>query len=313
MDIDFDRYAPRTRHELTLAVPDAPIAVPVIVIAGSRPRPRLAVVGGVHGDEYDGIQAAQRLARTVDPKTIDGTLVIVPIANPNAYAAGQRISAIDGIDLNRVFPGHAQGRPTERLADCLCRSVLRHMDLIFTLHGAGAVTQLAWYLEFFDSDDAVGRASYEAAVAAGFENLVAFPPTKGFLLPSLGALGVPVIEGEVGGRGELHDDNATYYLARIEAVMRHLSLQQGKADGAARPRIWRTQDVQAPVAGILRRDVALNAPVQAGQLLGQILDKDGGAVADLAAPVAGVLGGFRAHAWIQPGELALRLFVQQQR
>jgi predicted deacylase len=313
--IDFDTLKPG-RHKVVLRVEAAPgqpvIEVPVHVLVGRKPRPRLAVVGGVHGDEYDGIRAAQRLAGAQAPETLDGTLVIIPVANPSAFAAGQRPTAVDDVDLNRVFPGKADGGVSQRLAHALTDAILRHMDLIFTLHGGGAVTRLAWYLEFLDQDSEAGRRSYAAAAAAGFGSLIAFPPEiEGYLLPALGRLGVPVIEGEVGGRGELHAANVDYYLERVADVMAHLGLVARRVRADRRPAftVWQNRDVTADATGVLQRRVGLDQPVVEGQKLAEIVDIAGDTLAELVAPCAGVVGGYRGHSWIQTGQMAIRLFV----
>lgn len=310
--IDLESLSLRTHHRIVLHA-EAPagepaIDVPVHVLVGRRRRPCMAVVGGVHGDEYDGIRAAQMIARGEDCFALDGTLVVVPVANPFAFAAGRRETPFDNVDLNRVFPGNAAGTLTERLAHTLCSGFLQDMDFIFTLHGAGAVTQLAWYLEFFDSDSDTGRASRKAAEAAGFPNLIAFPETKGFLLPSLGKLGVPVIEGEVGGRGELNEDNAAYYVDRVHAVMKHFGLID-TAPPAQASSAWRAVDVMAPAGGIMSRALALNGKVALGQKLGEILSLDGNERTEIVSPASGILGGFRAHARIEEGQLAFRVFT----
>ena len=313
--IDFDGLRPG-RHAFVLRVDAAPgqppIEVPVHVLVGRNRRPRLAVVGGVHGDEYDGIRAAQRLAAEQAPEKLDGTLVVIPVANPSSFAAGQRPTAIDNVDLNRVFPGKIDGGVSERLAHTLTEAVLKHLDLIFTLHGGGAVTRLAWYLEFLDADSDAGRRSYAAAAAAGFSDLIAFPAeTCGYLLPALGKLGVPVIEGEVGGRGELHAANVDYYLERVGDVMAHLGLMPGRLEGAARPdfKVWRNRDVMAAATGVLQRHVELQQPVAAGQRLACIVDVAGRELSEVVAPYDAVVGGFRGHSWIQAGQMAIRLFV----
>lgn len=310
--VDLDALPPG-RHRLVLSVAagdgKAPIEVPVHVLVGRKAHPRFAVVGGVHGDEYDGIRAAQRLAQEQVPEALDGTLVVIPVANPSAFAAGQRPTVVDNVDLNRVFPGNASGGVSERLAYVLCDKILKSMDLIFTLHGGGAVTRLAWYLEFLDVDSDVGRRSYAAAAAAGFSDLIAFPDTKGYLLPALGKLGVPVIEGEVGGRGELHAANVDYYLARVAAVMAHLGLTAGAGQAASPSRIWRNQDVLVPATGVFQRDVDLHDPVRRGQCVGCIVDVEGRVLAEITSPYDGRVGGFRGHSWIQTGQMAVRIFV----
>src|SRR5206468_1298877 len=78
------------------------------------------------------------LARTLDPATLDGRLVLVPIANPLAFNAGSRVSPEDGVNLNRVFPGNASGTLTLRLAHALVDGIVQDADLAIDLHSAEA-------------------------------------------------------------------------------------------------------------------------------------------------------------------------------
>src|ERR1700758_5829327 len=52
---------------------------PVISIAGAKPGPVLFVNAGVHGGEYPAIEAVIRLSRTLDPKKIAGTVILMPV------------------------------------------------------------------------------------------------------------------------------------------------------------------------------------------------------------------------------------------
>lgn len=313
--IDFESLAPG-RHLVTLSVNGGAgkptIEVPVDILVGRKPRPRFAVVGGVHGDEYDGIRAAQRLAASQSPELLDGTLVVIPVANPASFFGAQRRTPVDDIDLNRVFPGKPDGIVSEQLAHTLTEAVLRHMDLVFTMHGGGALSKLAVYLEFLDIDNETGRRSFEAAAASGFTNLVAFnPETKGYALPALGRMGVPVIEGEVGGRGELHTVNVDYYLERCADVMAHLGMIPKRVRGAVKPpyKVWGNADVPVTVTGMLQLEVSLEQAVVKGQRLASINDLRGVVVAEVIAPCDGVISAHRGHAWIEPGQMACRLFV----
>src|ERR1035437_9152964 len=61
-----------------LAVPagvDAAARIPVIVVNGARPGPKLALVAGAHGTEYASIIALEKLAQEVDPATLSGSLI----------------------------------------------------------------------------------------------------------------------------------------------------------------------------------------------------------------------------------------------
>jgi hypothetical protein len=80
---------------------DVPSWAELVVLPGAQPGPVLMVVAGMHGDEVSGPLAARQLAAGAPPAR--GTLVILPVASPEALAAGQRW--LPGwSDLNRAFP-----------------------------------------------------------------------------------------------------------------------------------------------------------------------------------------------------------------
>ncbi|HEX2287585.1 MAG TPA: penicillin-insensitive murein endopeptidase [Gaiellaceae bacterium] len=65
-------------------------------------RPRILVVGSVHGNEAAGTVVATRLLHARPPK--QGSLWVVQDLNPDGHAAKRRVNA-RGVDLNRNFPG----------------------------------------------------------------------------------------------------------------------------------------------------------------------------------------------------------------
>src|SRR5690554_6816592 len=91
----------------------------VLEIVGERPGPVLAVLGGVHGDELEGVLAARYVARSLDLRSLRGTVRIAAPAHPAAWAATSRVSPVDGLNLARVFPGSPEGSPTAQVAHLL--------------------------------------------------------------------------------------------------------------------------------------------------------------------------------------------------
>src|SRR5438874_2805672 len=89
----------------TLSVPSArnqaPVELPLLVARGAADGPHVVILGGVHGDEYEGITAAAAAWRDLDLDLLRGQVSIVPVANPPAYAAGTRTSPLDGLNLAR--------------------------------------------------------------------------------------------------------------------------------------------------------------------------------------------------------------------
>src|SRR2546423_530756 len=60
------------------------VDIPVALVNGERPGPRVVITAGVHGGEFTGVDAATTLAEQLIPQEIRGQVVICPVANPPA-------------------------------------------------------------------------------------------------------------------------------------------------------------------------------------------------------------------------------------
>jgi predicted deacylase len=89
--------------------------------------PRVGVISGIHGDELEGLYVAHRLAAWLEdlgrqrPEMLRGRIEVYPAVNPLGLDTLERGVPPDGIDLNRVFPGHAKGLMAERVAAAVMR------------------------------------------------------------------------------------------------------------------------------------------------------------------------------------------------
>ncbi len=293
------------RIDLGRAGEGDPLLLRIITCTGRTRRPCLGLIAGVHGDEYDGIVALHEIGRETSPDDLDGTLLIIPVANPAALAAGQRRTPQDDRDLNRTFPGDPTGTMTERLADLLARHVLHQTDLVFSLHSGGATGSLAPRVEFLNVPGPIGQSSYEAAWASGFPNLVGLPKLPGLLLSAMADVGVPLIEGEVGGCATVRPENVTYYKDRVVAVARHVGIDRRHPTIQGRPgirRVWQRVHLVAGANGVFLREVEMEQAVRQGDRLGRIIDIEGEVVGDVLAPAHGVIGGYREHASVRAGD-----------
>ncbi len=127
---------------MTRLVTGADLSLPVRVVHGRGEGPRVWVVAATHGDEVVGVEVIRRVLAGLDPKTLRGTLVAVPIANVLGFMAGQRYLP-DRRDLNRCFPGSVRGSMGSRLAHLLMTEVVQRCEVGIDLHtGAFARTNL---------------------------------------------------------------------------------------------------------------------------------------------------------------------------
>ncbi len=112
------------------------LRLPVTIIEGKQDGKTMLISAGIHGAEYIGIETARTLASTIDPETVNGKIVILLMANPTASYQFQRFYVPeDRKNLNRVFPGKADGTLSERIAHEMTKKLQASADYYVDLHG----------------------------------------------------------------------------------------------------------------------------------------------------------------------------------
>ncbi len=108
-----------------------------------RGEPILYIQAAQHGVELTGIYTIRLLMERLRGTKIEGTLILVPIANPLAVKwrrhfykmeLGERYSDDHPHQMNRVWPGNKDGNETERLAYALYENLIAKADYVIDLH-----------------------------------------------------------------------------------------------------------------------------------------------------------------------------------
>ena len=113
------------------------IPIPIASVRNGE-GPVVLLMGGNHGDEYEGQVLVSSLIREIEPQWVRGQLIFLPMANFPAAAAGLRTSPLDGGNLNRSFPGDSQGTPTAVIADYIEHTLLARAQYLIDLHSGGS-------------------------------------------------------------------------------------------------------------------------------------------------------------------------------
>src|SRR5687768_10989214 len=103
--------------------------VPVIVMNGSGPGPVLCLTAAVHGDELNGIEVVRRVLDDIEVDELNGAIIGVPIVNIQGFYRGTRYLP-DRRDLNRHFPGNANGSAATRMAHSFFTEIIRHCSAL---------------------------------------------------------------------------------------------------------------------------------------------------------------------------------------
>ena len=127
--------------------------LPVTLIYGREEGPTVLLEGGLHNAEYVGIHTVIGLSRELEPEDIHGILIIINILNVNGFKARTvSVSAADGKNLNRVFPGDPEGTYSDRLADFMVKKIFPRIDYFIDVHNGD------WFEDLSPFIYAVGKA-----------------------------------------------------------------------------------------------------------------------------------------------------------
>src|SRR3954466_15140381 len=113
--------------------------VPMTVINGSRGgNPNgLICVGGTHGNEYEGQISVKRLCSALDPEQMSGRVILIPQLSESACVANTRTSPLDGVNMNRAFPGNPRGTISSRIAHFIKTRIFPLGRIVLDIHSGG--------------------------------------------------------------------------------------------------------------------------------------------------------------------------------
>ena len=274
---------------------DAGTRIPVSVIHGARPGPVLALVAGTHGYEYTSILALPRILARLDPQRMTGSVILVHMANPTAFYGRRVYYSPDGKNLNRVYPGKADGTLSERIAFLLTREVIDKATHLADLHCGDGNESLRPYSYWqVSGNPAVDEASKQMVLAFGLDHVVVDrerpkDPAKSVYTSNTAVLrGKPALTAESGGMGLTDEASVAAQEAGASSLIAHL----GIADlpiVRVRNAVWfdRSEVLRATATGLWYPAVEKMQTVAAGTVLGRVRDPFGKELQEVRAPFAG--------------------------
>lgn len=112
------------------------LKLPVHEFVGG-PGPVLGITASIHGDEAITVEIARLVVEHLKTQKINGTIKIMSVANPLAYEMASRNTPIDGVNMNRVFPGNKDRTVTEIQASVIAEQFLQTIDFYIDIHAGG--------------------------------------------------------------------------------------------------------------------------------------------------------------------------------
>ncbi|MCC6882784.1 MAG: succinylglutamate desuccinylase/aspartoacylase family protein [Verrucomicrobiales bacterium] len=259
----------------------ANVLVPVTVVQNGA-GPTVLVLGGNHGDEYQGQIAAMKLAREVTTEQVRGRLILIPSLNFPAAQAATRLSPLDGMNLNRAFPGDPEGPVSSQIAHYLTTVLFPLSDVVIDIHSGGRSMEFVPCSHMHLVPDRAQRAAMFSAMLAWnteFSFIYADIAGSGLLPVEAENQGKLVVTTELGGGEGVSAKVHRVAQQGLRNVLIHVGLLQGTEEtraGLGLPPTIITQALNrddyllAPESGIFEIMVDLGTLVRAGDLVGAI-------------------------------------------
>lgn len=270
---------------------------PYFAAVGRQPGLTFLLTAGIHAAEYTGTLAALRLAKHLKPEDVTGTIVIIPLLNrPGFFERSVYVNPEDGENLNRAFPGRANGKWSERFAHHLLNDVVTRVDRAMDLHAGDMVEDLEPFLGYLQTGNAEidGKSKQMIEAYTGAQWVTHVLPggeRAGMLYGAAAQNGVPAILAESGGRGLPLEEDVTRHVEGVLNIWRTLGIltDAPPQKSSAKRVIARNEWMRSQHEGIFLCRVKPGDTVSEGDNLGELVDLVGKHLTDVFAPAGGVI------------------------
>jgi len=262
--------------------------VPIIIERSKKPGPTVLITSGIHGDEINGVEIVRQIIAKGINKPKRGTIICVPIINVFGFLNMDRFFP-DGRDLNRVFPGSANGSLASRVANFVMKKIVPHADFIMDFHTGGADRFNAAQIRIIKKDAKLSNLArifgapfifYSENISKSFRN-------------SCQKVGVPMLLFEGGKSFNIDSTITNTGVNGTKRVLNHLGMLNTKFK-VSKPKkeaivINQSKWIRAKFSGMFKATIPINSYVEKDAVLGNITDPYGSFNHFVKAPNAGYI------------------------
>jgi N-alpha-acetyl-L-2,4-diaminobutyrate deacetylase len=253
------------------------VMIPISVIKNGD-GPTALLTGANHGDEYEGPLALVDLAAHLQLGEVRGRVIIVPCMNLPAFKAAKRTSPIDGGNMNRAFPGRADGTISEKIADYFQRYLLPLADFVLDFHSGGKTLNFLPFAasHVLDDHDQQGRClAARDAFNAPFSLLMREIDAVGMYDTAAEKMGKVFVTTELGGGGTSTPQTVAIARKGVRNFLIHAGILAGQIEVSPTRHLEQDDDDCfhfSPAAGLFELIVPPGDTIEEGDVLARIWD-----------------------------------------
>lgn len=191
-----------------------PVRLPVTICNGEKPGPVACLTAASHGDELNGVEVVRTVAQEWDLDDLQGVVICLPVLNVPGFLAQHRYLPILDRDLNRSFPGDAEGTSAKRIAHRIFRNFIEPGDFLIDFHTSTRGRNNMLHVRARMDEPTVER----LARSFGSHVIIHGEGPDGSLRREATAAGVPTIAVEMGQAHRFQRDMIDMALSSVESV-----------------------------------------------------------------------------------------------
>ena len=285
---------------------DTLIHLSVNVFRSKNPGPTMLVMGGVHGDEINGIEIVRRtIAQGMFENLKCGSVIAIPVLNIYGFNNFSR-EVPDGKDVNRSFPGSSNGSLAARVARIISKKILPLVDFGIDFHTGGHSNFNYPQIRY-----SIGhQKSKELGQAFAPPFLIAKKTIpKSFRKIALDA-NVPILTYEAGENLRFDGFSIEKGMTGIRRVMKYKGMAEGDFKEEKIIHFSKTAWMRATRSGLFRWSKQSGLKVKKGEPLGVINDPYGQSEVPVLAAYDGYIIGHNNAPVVNPGDALFHIGME---
>jgi predicted deacylase len=299
-EINLEKIQPNQVKKFWLKMIDngfsQPISIPVIILKGKEDGPILGLIAAIHGNELNGIKVIQESVKHINVNELKGTVIAIP--GLNALSIGQdKRRFVDEEDLNRNFPGKANGNRSQQYVWQINQKILPKLDYLIDMHTASFGRINSLYIRGELGDEKISKMAMlqdadivlnNKGVPSAGDNIAATRTMRAEAMLK----GIPTITVEYGNPQVYQEDMVNRGVVGVKNVMKWLEMQsftipEIKPAVICKKSYW----VYVDQGGLLEIPVELNQIIENGELIGVLKNPFGEVIKEYFAPEKGIVIG----------------------
>ncbi len=282
------------------------VRMPYIVINGAKTGPTLTILGGVHAVECAPVEAIYRLADSVKPEDVSGTVILVPIVNTEGFHARKPYhNNLDNLNQNQVFPGNPEASITRRVAYHVFDKFVSKSDALIDAHSADLGEDVTRGIFIYKTEDKELQDKMIQLASCYRSALIETLNISGNTGEAVNLYKIPCLMIESGSPYPIREQDVEYHYDGAINAMKYMGILEGESERSTQMVNPNTERVWARQGGVWRRKVDPGQRVKKGENLGTVCNLLGEVIQVAEAPFDGAVTFIRVHYSVNAGDSLL--------